>query len=329
MDDFEFYAKAIAYETLGNYDMALVNFDKAIKYDPQNTIAYMGRGRMYLKIGKDVRALADFDKAVYLKSKESTDVEQSESDSEKRENDPATSDIHELIQQDPRPWFDYFRPGDAYHERGKAYLRKGDNDRAIADFDRAIQLDPESANTYNDRGAAYAMKGDYDRAIADLDKAIQLNPRVKNAHYNRGLAYKKKGDEARARADFEKEEQLKSGGVSVKDLQEASPPQEKAEGELPPKNLSSPLGVLKGRALKLAQLEYPASAKNAGVSGSVEVKVLIDEQGKVISAEAISGDPLLRDASVEAAKNSLFSPTQLDGKPVKVSGVILYNFAKQ
>ena len=77
-------------------------------------------------------------------------------------------------------------------------------------------------------------KGDWDHAIAEFDRAIQLNPRIKDAHYNRGVAFSQKGDEARARADFDKEEQLYPGDASVQDYQETSPSSAKAEGQLPP-----------------------------------------------------------------------------------------------
>ena len=73
---------------------------------------------------------------------------------------------------------------------------------------------------------------------------------------------------------------------------------------------------------------YPANARKAHASGIVVVKVLIDEEGKVIAAKAVSGHHLLTAACIEAAKNSLFSPTLLSGKPVKVGGVIQYNFVK-
>ena len=58
----------------------------------------------------------------------------------------------------------------------------------------------------------------------------------------------------------------------------------------------------------------------------MNVQVLIDEQGKVISASAVSGHPLLQAAAVAAARGAKFSPTVLSGQPVKVSGVITYNF---
>lgn len=85
-------------------------------------------------------------------------------------------------------------------------------------------------------------------------------------------------------------------------------------------------GVLNGKALRLVQPPYPAIARSAHVTGQVTVQVLIDENGNVISASAASGHPLLRAAAVNAARSSKFSPTKLSGQPVKVNGVIIYNF---
>ena len=59
------------------------------------------------------------------------------------------------------------------------------------------------------------------------------------------------------------------------------------------------------------------------------VQVLIDEEGYVISAEAVSGHPLLQATSVAAAREARFAPTRLEGQPVKVAGVIQYNFVAQ
>jgi tetratricopeptide (TPR) repeat protein len=65
----------------------------------------------------------------------------------------------------------------AYSNRSNAYAEKGEYDRAIADFDKAIKLKPKDAKAYSNRGNAYREKGDKERAIADYDKAIKLNPR--------------------------------------------------------------------------------------------------------------------------------------------------------
>jgi Gram-negative bacterial TonB protein C-terminal len=85
-------------------------------------------------------------------------------------------------------------------------------------------------------------------------------------------------------------------------------------------------GVEKGRALRLPQPRYPPIARAAHVSGEVKVQVIIDEEGKVIAAAAISGHPLLFGVSVAAAREATFTPTRLFGKPVKVFGEIQYNF---
>lgn len=88
-------------------------------------------------------------------------------------------------------------------------------------------------------------------------------------------------------------------------------------------------GVLNGKALELPKPAYPAIARAAHASGTVVVQVLIDEEGQVIAARAVSGHPLLQAASVAAAREAKFSPTRLAGEPVKVTGVIQYNFVAQ
>jgi TonB family protein len=88
-------------------------------------------------------------------------------------------------------------------------------------------------------------------------------------------------------------------------------------------------GVLNGKAIELPQPPYPPAARAVRASGAVTVQVLIDEHGNVVSANAVSGHPLLRSAAVQAARSARFSPTLLGGQPVKVSGVINYNFVLQ
>ena len=85
-------------------------------------------------------------------------------------------------------------------------------------------------------------------------------------------------------------------------------------------------GPITGQATSLPQPPYPMLAKQAGVQGRVSVQVLIDEKGAVISANAIDGHPMLRVAAQRAALQAKFSPTTLGGLPVRVSGVITYDF---
>ncbi len=109
--------------------------------------------------------------------------------------------------------------------------------------------------------------------------------------------------------------------------EDGAAPEVGAIGELKPRAPISG-GVLNGKAISLPAPEYPAIARQAKASGAVAVKVTIDENGAVISADAVSGHPLLRAAAVAAARQARFSPTLLMGEPVKVTGVIVYNFGE-
>ncbi len=102
----------------------------------------------------------------------------------------------------------------------------------------------------------------------------------------------------------------------------------KAELE-PPENSKVEGGVLNGKALELPKPEYPRIARAAHASGTVTVQVLIDEEGNVSKAHAVDGHPLLQAVSVAAARQAKFTPTLLEGEPVKVTGVIQYNFVAQ
>lgn len=88
-------------------------------------------------------------------------------------------------------------------------------------------------------------------------------------------------------------------------------------------------GVEPGQALELPKPVYPPIARAAHASGTVEVMVIIGLDGTVIAAASISGHPLLQAAAVSAARNSRFAPPKRNGEPVKVVGVLQYNFIAQ
>lgn len=85
-------------------------------------------------------------------------------------------------------------------------------------------------------------------------------------------------------------------------------------------------GPLTGQVINKIVPPYPPLAKTAGVQGAVVVQVLVDETGKVMSAHAVSGHPLLRPNAERAAYQTRFTPTTLADQPVKVSGTITFNF---
>lgn len=89
----------------------------------------------------------------------------------------------------------------AFHNRGNAFRVKAEYDRAIADFDQSIKLDPKAYDPYVDRGWTYHQKGDFDRAIESHSEAIKRDRDNERAFIGRGAAWQRKGDYDRAIKD--------------------------------------------------------------------------------------------------------------------------------
>jgi TonB family protein len=117
-------------------------------------------------------------------------------------------------------------------------------------------------------------------------------------------------------------------GSRAKERESAPPPPPPAK-KAPVRHVAKKrvtLGVINGKATSLPKPRYPATARAMNAKGAVRVRVLIDENGRVVSANAVAGHILLRNAAETAARDARFAPTLLSGEPVKVSGVIIYNF---
>lgn len=123
--------------------------------------------------------------------------------------------------------------------------------------------------------------------------------------------------------------------VEVKNVPSSSPSNPKVvlDSEPPPSPAPRPIlrpvsgGVLNGAAVYLPAPSYPETAKRMRTAGLVTVEVVIDENGKVISATAENGPATLRESAIQAALRARFSPTKLSGQPVKVFGTISYKFS--
>lgn len=136
------------------------------------------------------------------------------------------------------------------------------------------------------------------------------------------------------RVELTEEKKIGSGMPPALRNQNSAMPRVSDDAPPPPKPPSTPRapisgGVLNGRATHLPKPAYPAIAKAAHASGTVSVRVVVDENGNVISASAVSGHPLLQQSAVQAARQAKFSPTKLSGQAVKVTGIIVYNFVAQ
>lgn len=174
--------------------------------------------------------------------------------------------------------------------------------------DQAVSLDQENANAWTQR--ANLLREAAKLAEMEGNKAQKTE-------------YEKRAEEARAthsrlsdaaRAKREAEDQTLVTSVQMP--------------ETPRKAVISG-GVLNGKATHKPAPEYPAIARAARAQGTVTVQITVDEDGNVVSASAVSGHPLLQQAAVAAARKARFSPTRLQGQPVKISGVVTYNFVLQ
>ena len=111
---------------------------------------------------------------------------------------PATIDACTALIQS-NPWND-----GAYVNRGIAYRRLGDIDRAIRDYDQAIRVNPRAADALNNRGNAFRAREEYDRAMRDYDEAIRLDPHYAHALNNRGIIFLELGDLNRSIVEFDR-----------------------------------------------------------------------------------------------------------------------------
>lgn len=139
-----------------------------------------------------------------------------------------------------------------------------------------------------------------------------------------------RSEEAEPSAEVpDKKPEARAGSEGTTDAPADAKREPAATGGQPPQRAPISGGVLNSKATSLPRPDYPAEARAARAAGTVVVQVTVDEYGNVSAAKAVSGHLLLQQVSVNAALQAKFSPTFLMGEPVKVSGVITYNFVVQ
>ena len=111
---------------------------------------------------------------------------------------------------------------DAYFNRGNSYAQQQKYDLAIADYERAIEIDPDDSNAYYNRGCYYFQRKEYDLAIADFNRTIKLDSHDADAYFERGNTYAKLGKYNLAKTDREKAKRLfidQENTVKVKEIE--------------------------------------------------------------------------------------------------------------
>jgi tetratricopeptide (TPR) repeat protein len=239
-----------AYLMKGDYSRAAADFGETIRAAPKEQELYHRRGLAHARMGERSKAIADFRKAletgldnnqVYFPAKnELGRLGLSHEEIRRWEADHTIARHRQGVAHTPivisGAYFDRcldrISKGEynlAAHDcdeafrlypellevkldiKARAFMKKGELDRAIADLSQSIQLKPSNYGTWFNRGGLHFKKGDYDRAIADFTEVLRLNSRHASAHTGRGEAYAQKREYARAIAHYDESIRLSPG----------------------------------------------------------------------------------------------------------------------
>jgi tetratricopeptide (TPR) repeat protein len=190
-----YYVRCWVYLQKEDYDRGIADCDKAIELDPKFAKAYLDRcGNYWGKKDYD-RAISDCNKAIELEPKfAEAYTARCLIYTQKQERDRAIADCDQAIELDPKS-------ARAYNLRCLNRVTVGQLQSALADCNESLSLRP-GYRTLNSRGLVYLKLGDYDRAIADYDAALRIDPNCATSLYGRGIAKLWKRDESGGNSDI-------------------------------------------------------------------------------------------------------------------------------
>jgi len=194
--------RAKVYKTFPNYPKAIADYSRAIELSTSTTANYIARADALYAKGDYASAITDYTRAIDLRTAQrNIVVPPSEI--------PRWEDTKPI---DPAFSARYVQDADVYINRGNAYHMKADYDKAIADYNKAIELSAPvddlgpsgSPVAYANRGGTYLAKGEKEKAISDYTKAIELSPSYSSAYMSRGEIYRDNKETDKAFADYTK-----------------------------------------------------------------------------------------------------------------------------
>src|SRR5205814_265023 len=176
---------------IGEWQKARESLEKAHQLNPKSVVALIALGQVSVEMKDFAGARKYYEEALKLEPNGQYAQEAKEA-LRKLKKKP----------EDRQASQQKLKEANAYNKRGIAKGVKGDIDGAIADFTRAIELDPKYGTAYNNRGLAKKNKGDLDGAVADCTRAIELDPKDADTYDNRSVAKQGQGDLSGAIADY-------------------------------------------------------------------------------------------------------------------------------
>lgn len=186
----------------GKYHEAMSYFQKALEIDPKNSTAYLNRGSLFYRFDKTDLALKDLDRCIQLKGDSYNAYRiKCKIAFERSQKAEAFDYVNRALKVAP----DNFELSDCYRTRGKLNWDAGDEQKALADFNKAVQCAPTAAPSYKQRGNLYMHFKQYEKAIADYTTGLKTEKTERDLYYSlRSQAYEKIGRKDLARADRQK-----------------------------------------------------------------------------------------------------------------------------
>jgi tetratricopeptide (TPR) repeat protein len=178
-----------------NYQQSILNFDRAISLNSSYVEAYRIRARAYFSLRNVDAAIADFSKVSELAPNDaSVCIERGFIYLNKKDYPRAIADANRAVTLNPKL-------ARGYNLRGTAIRDMGDPQRAVPDFTRALDVDQNLEN-YFQRAATYQLLRQHDKAISDFNRALEISPEQPHTYFARARSRTEVGDEAGAREDY-------------------------------------------------------------------------------------------------------------------------------